>query len=119
MDIKQEDLIKFWTWCGFEMIHRRFERGYKAYSCYWQYPDGQQQPELPELELSVIYNYAIPKLQKTGYTIELIALRHDNILAIITDKSRNIIGDEKANTPTEALYNAILKVIDNGVKHGQ
>ena len=92
MDIKQKDLIKFWTWCGF------------------------LQQALPQaLDLNNIYRYAIPKLQDKDYLITLNSWANKTWRATIKHPYRKGFYND-AKTPTEALYQAILKVIDNEVK---
>jgi hypothetical protein len=100
MDIKQEDLIRFWTWCGLNY--------------------AQWIPRVPEPDLNNLYQYAIPKLQDKGYMIELTA--YDNVgfygeigfEAIIKHPNyKGNLFDEEADNPTEALYKAIMEVIKN------
>ena len=94
MNIKQEDLIRFWNWVGLNFKYSR----------------------APELELDLIYRYAIPKLQKEGLAVTLIAYAGSRFNArIIVSSFRNLqeLANESADSPTEALYNAILKVIEN------
>ena len=95
MDIKQEDLIRFWTWVGLNFKYSR----------------------APELELDLIYRYAIPKLQKEGYATELTAHEHKGFKVRIAHIIRPNFYQTESDSPTEALYNAIMKVIDNEVKH--
>ena len=85
MDIKQEDLIKFWTWCG--CFHHR------------------------SIDLNLIYKYAIPKLNSKNMVVTLIIF--DGCRCLIHVLENGYIYSWDAPTPTEALYNAIMKVIDN------
>ena len=123
-DIKQEDLIKFWAWCGWTQYptgrdHFHYEQTKKVMD--WIAPRGHfgNMGYLPRLELTEIYEYAIPKLQKEGLAVTLIAYAGSRFNArIIVSSFRNLqeLANESADSPTEALYNAILKVIDNKVK---
>ena len=95
MDIKQEDLIRFWNWVGLNFKYSR----------------------APELELDLIYRYAIPKLQKEGILIELSPVRYKGFtVKTISANGYSSLSLEIYDSPTEALYNAIMKVIDNEVK---
>jgi len=124
MDIKQEYLIKFWKWCGFTQHPEgrknfHYEQTKKVMD--WIAPKGHfgNAGHLPRLELTEIYEYAIPKLQNMGLAITLIAFEESGFnVRIVTVVPRTLteLADERANTPTEALYNAIMKVIDNEVK---
>jgi hypothetical protein len=112
MDIKQEDLIRFWTWVGYSY----------RYSS-WHEPNDFRlaggKLSLPEITLDSLYKYAIPKLQNMGLAITLIAFEESGFNArIITVVPRTLqeLANERAETPTEALYQAIMKVIDNEVK---
>ena len=121
MDIKQEDLIRFWTWCGWTQYpearsHWHYEQTKKVMD--WTAPKGHygNLGYLPRLELTEIYEYAIPKLQNMGLAITLIAFEESGFnVRIVTVVPRTLteLADERANTPTEALFNAIMKVIEN------
>jgi hypothetical protein len=55
-----------------------------------------------------------------GLAITLIAFEESGFNArIITVVPRTLqeLANERADSPTEALYNAIMKVIDNEAKH--
>ena len=118
MDIKQEDLIRFWTWCGWTQYpvgrdHFHYEQTKKVMD--WIAPKGHfgNIGYLPRLELTEIYEYAIPKLQKEGILIELSPVRYKGFTAkTINANGYSSLALKVYDTPTEALYNAILKVID-------
>ena len=93
----------------------------KDTSGYYKIPafkNGDGWQELPELTLDNIYEYAIPKLQDKGYSITLVAYERNEFGCGIFDEIHDVSITEidRADSPTEALYNAILKVIDNKVK---
>jgi hypothetical protein len=92
MNIKQEDLVRFWTWCGF---------------------DAHAFPQ--EFSLDLIYQYAVPRLQDKGYSITLIAYERNEFGAGIFDEVHDVSMTEinRCDSPTEALFNAIMKVIEN------
>ena len=107
MDIKQEDLIKFWTWFGFR---RRLSASENPH--YWQHINGYAISELPEITLNNIYEYAIPKLQDKGYMVKLVALEHKGFYVEIEDVIiSEIVAEQESDNPTEALYKAIMEVI--------
>jgi hypothetical protein len=104
MDIKEQDLIKFWTWCGFKTIYGRY------YGI--TYPNGKD-GGIPQLNLDNLYRYAIPKLQEKGYNVVLTAYGHSGfVVDILSIHTVDVVAIVKSNSPTEALYNAIMKVID-------
>ena len=115
MDIKQEDLIRFWNWVGCE--RKPHPLAFDDDGKMWLYPDGFYMPNLPVLDLNNIYRYAIPKLQKEGYATELTAYEHKGFKVRIAHIIRPNFYQTESDSPTEALYNAIMKVIDNEVKH--
>jgi hypothetical protein len=110
MDIKQKDLKILWKWCG--LVEQ--ETG----SWYEDKIGGYYSVKMPTLTLDHLYKFAIPKLQKEGYAVDLTAFEHSGfratIINMIVFKANHL--EASADTPTEALYNAILKVIDNEVK---
>lgn len=120
MNIKEQELIKFWTYFGW--VYRRSNPNH-----FKDNPEAQERDmawyhlsydvgfhKSPPFDLDSIYCYAIPKLQDKGYSVELLAYECKGFRAVI----QNVIHEEIHFTvindnPTEALYNAILKVIDN------
>ena len=109
MDIKQEDLIKFWTWCG--LVEQ--ETG----SWYENKIGGKYiSATMPTLTLDHLYKFAIPKLQKEGKYIYLIAVDNKGFVCNIEGLLGARMAQTESDSPTEALYNAIMKVIDNEVK---
>lgn len=125
MDGKEQDIIKLWTWCGFTQYPEgrknfHYEQTKKVMD--WIYPKGHYgMGRLPRLGLSEIYEYAIPKLQDKGYWISLIAYEHNGFQAKIADTFNDefLIADSlitaESDNPVEALYNAIMKVIDKEI----
>ena len=115
----KEDIVRLWTWCGW--IYRESNPNHpqmknSPYGMGWFHlqDKGQGLANIPPLSLDYIYAYAIPKLQEKGYSIELIAFEHKGFRVAIFDQvhAREFpLGI--ADTPTEALLNAIMKVIDN------
>jgi len=107
LDIKQEDLIRFWLHFGFRMV---------SGGNWCESPDriGYIR-KLPQPDLNNLYRYAIPKLQKEGKIVRLTAFECSGFSAEITSVSDNfpLIKHSVSDSPTEALYTAILKVIDN------
>jgi hypothetical protein len=109
-DKLDKDLIKFWQWCGFEKEKLHKLDGNFIY----QKELGEAWLGLP-LCLDTIYKYAIPKLQNNGYTIELFAYEQDGFKVVIEHIIKETRKQIKVQnfSPTNALYNAITKVIDN------
>ena len=112
MDIKQEDLIRFWNWVGCE--RKPHPLAFDDDGKMWLYPDGFYMPNLPVLDLNNIYRYAIPKLNSKNMAVTLIIF--DGCRCLIHVLENGYIYSWDSSTPTEALYNAIMKVIDNEVK---
>lgn len=119
MNIKQEDLIRIWTWCGFTQYptgrkNFHYEQTVKVMD--WIAPKGHygNMGYLPRLELTEIYEYAIPKLQDKGYFIALIAYEHKGFKVNVSHITNNDAQfSVESDNPTEALYSAIMKVIDS------
>ena len=115
MNIPQDDLIKFWTWCGFTQYPQgrknfHYEQTFKVMD--WIYPKGHYgMGYLPQLELTEIFTYAIPKLQENGYNLQLDS-RGNKFHAIIFNSNEKRMGLGIADNPTEALYKAIMEVIN-------
>jgi hypothetical protein len=115
MNIKRSDKLKLWLFCGFELNRLQYTDGDYQYNL-----DAHLWKALP-ISLDTLYQFAIPKLQKEGYGVELATrfgladFRATIIPKVIIGNFENLIN-EFANTPTEALYNAIMKVIENEVK---
>jgi hypothetical protein len=111
MDIKRSDKLKLWLFCGFELNRLQYTDGDYQYNL-----DAHLWKALP-ICLDTLYQFAIPKLQKEGYCVTLIAHTLGRFEVIISRLTNGInTSNEWGDTPTEALYNAILKVIDNEVK---
>ena len=123
MDIKQEDLIKFWTWVfGKDKIeiHKSdwtVPRLYIYHRTTWNEEDKEWNidPIEPIPDLNALYKYTIPKLQDKGYDTILESHLKDFNASIINrlNDYYTTISASTADTPTEALYNAIMKVIEN------
>jgi hypothetical protein len=115
MDIKEQVLIKFWTWCGYHI------KKIKGEGLWYGLPNEKHCDRYgtPELTLDIIYKLAIPKLQEKGYWVSLIAYEHNGFKAKIADTINDefLIADSlittESDNPTEALYNAIMEVIEN------
>jgi len=108
MDIKEQDPIKFWTWCGFEKDKLR-----KIDGSYHYLKEPLLWLALP-LCLDTIFQYAIPKLQEKGYNLHLDS-RSSKFFAVIFNSSEKRMGLGISDNPTEALYNAIMKVVNKDV----
>jgi hypothetical protein len=107
-DTKLKDLKRFWTWCGLA----------EQASGSWYTDDGEYvYAETPPLELNYIYRYAIPTLLKDGYTVELIATEECFTANIFYVDGR--LSNATSESPAEAIFNAILKIINNEVKREQ
>jgi hypothetical protein len=113
MDIKEQDLIKFWAWCGYHI------KKIKGEGLWYGLPNEKHCDRYgtPELTLDIIYKLAIPKLQEKGYTIQLTAMEQGSFRVMIFNMTNDTNdATEFADNPTEALYNAIIQVINKEVK---
>ena len=118
MNIRQEDLIKFWTWCGFKQITHAQEypdisTNHPESVVRWLFPNNDKDYRLPGLDLNNLYEFAIPELQKEGYSVDLTA-SEECFTANIWTKDGGL-SNEVSTSPTEALFNAIMKVIEKDV----
>jgi hypothetical protein len=127
MDIKQEDLIRFWTWCGWELKQEDVIDASKTKVTIKSAWRNGIETQFPDLDLNSLYCYAIPKLQKANYMLYFNAYTEKGFYIAIEqtlkdtkwyqDTWKSIVEfDTDAADPTNDLYNAILKVIDNEVK---
>lgn len=119
MDIKQEDLIRFWTWCGFKENPDKsklwnYDGKFKETNHWWIAPTGKNYVDLPQPTLDNLYQYSIPKLQDKGYFVALIAYEHKGFKVNISHiTNENAQFSIESDSPTEALCNAIMKVVNN------
>jgi hypothetical protein len=115
MDIKQEDLIKFWTWCGF------VRDGVGIWHC----PNKIDEigKATPKLDLNNLFKYAVPKLLEKNYELQLLAYTTKGFYISIEltivgakcyqDSWKSIAEfDTDALDPSVDLFTAIMKVID-------
>ena len=116
MDIKQQT-DKLWNWCGFEYHWYPITCGGVSKQRGWYLNGKFRCANKPHKNLDNFYRFAIPKLQKEGYTINLMAYNEGKFLVVIRNmQTHRDIAVEDADSPTEALYNAIMKIIDNEEK---
>jgi hypothetical protein len=126
MDIKQEDLVKFWTWFGFLPItyaqeYPEISTNHPGDIVMWLYPDKDKNYHLPNIDLNNLYQYALPNLEYFEVSGQLYLHSHLACCAMVRTfagkpQKDTVGGIEKlasGNTPTEALYNAIMKVVNN------
>jgi hypothetical protein len=112
--MNEQELIKFWTWCGFTYHSNN--------NCvpHWEKPDSSlfSLKSNPKITLDNLYRYAIPKLQDKGYQIDIVCFEHKGFSVAILDvcKDTNILVEIRSDNLVEALFNAILKVIDKETK---
>ena len=112
----QEQLKKFWEWCGLDLKHR-FEVADVGISicskCGTTKPALLKLCSAPSLTLDNLFKYAVPKLQDMGYQIDIVCLEHKGFSVspfnVITS-SNNII-EEKNDKLVLALFWAIWEVI--------
>ena len=108
MDIKRSDKLKLWLFCGFELNRLQYTDGDYQYNL-----DAHLWKALP-ICLDTLYQFAIPKLQKEGILIELSPVRYKGFTAKTINANGYSSPELKIyDTSTEALYNAIMKVIEN------
>lgn len=108
-EINQKELQEFLEWCG-----------WTNNGCYWfepiefggnRYaPYGDQYNQIPPIDLNNLFKYAVPKIIEKNCYIQL----NTNNLWICEIWEREVIGRNathiaEAETPTQALYQAIQK----------
>jgi hypothetical protein len=114
MQVKQEDLDKFWAWCGWELKQEEIIDASKRKVTMRSAWRNGIETQFPDLDLNSIYKYAIPKLQKEGYTIDLTASEECFTANIFYKDGR--LSNDASDSPAKALFNAIMKVIENATK---
>jgi hypothetical protein len=126
MEITQEELKRFWEWCGFK-YHTYPEHWYlgkiEIYGTRWITPDGKYALlDVPILNLDNLFEYAVPKIRGLKYPIidEIcFGKEDDKDLAMIiwwtgkpkTDTYGCGVFSGKGNSEKEALFRAIQEVI--------
>jgi hypothetical protein len=113
MDREQTD--KLWNWCGFEYHWYPITFGGVSKQCGWYLNGKFRCANKPHYNLDNLNRYAIPKLNSKNMAVTLIIFY--GCRALIHVLENGYIYSWDAPTPTEALYNAIMKVIDNEAKH--
>lgn len=99
MNIDVTDKKRFLKWCGARVYGNMFtfDNGGGSFSIpFWQ-PD-----------LDFIFRHAVPKLEEC----HLITFRQDEYYSIA--KLNGKVEDATDKDPAQALFKALLKVIDNG-----
>ena len=103
--IEQKDLKRFWEWC----------RIYKGQDGWWNYPDCQRRRNKPPLDLNSLFRWAVPKLE--DWSIARTERNDGEFLpcadVAITEDGKWYYGHEYADDPAEAIFRAILTVIDH------
>ena len=106
-----EQVKKFWGWCGFRVALGKL---------YW-YPDKESSParRLPPIDLNNLFKYAVPKLEKS---VRAITIYPPVIDPPVCDKCyveltlcNGQIIESFENTPALALFWAIWEVIEGEV----
>jgi len=112
----QEQIKKFWEWCGFRRV--------KDSESYWQDPIDSFHTSLglPEINLNNLFRYAVPKLMDDGISYLDIQVRRNIVpnegfrityhAEIYSDSGR---GTKYGNSkdPAVALFLAIWEVIND------
>lgn len=117
-EITQEEIRKFWEWCG-----------WKYKSCYdattacgldwgWQPPnitEGNYQTEMPPITLDNLFRYAVSKLQDKGYQIDITCFECDgfNVGVLNVCHITDIVSELQDKDPAVALFRAIQEVMRN------
>ena len=103
----QEQVEKFWRWCGFE---DKWEDTRRLYLVQWQYPDGQKRAKLPTLNLNSFFKWAVPKLAMYEVNSYNQGDCHDAWVALDSDGKTWTAACDK--DPALALFWAIYKVME-------
>lgn len=121
----EEQITKFWEWCGFKYVrvdtipwHKKPE-DYQTNIWYannhWVYPDGSRNKDCPSIDLNNIFKWAVPKLERNNL-YNYIHFGFDKSCPEITTVQLTFqdkllgVGDSK--DPALALFWAIWRVID-------
>ena len=117
----EEQLQEFWEWCGFRQLPRgnkayHFERGTKVMN--WL-PPGETETwksvdYLPYLDLNNLFQYAILKLKRIGYSYELVEWNEGQHKAIINKLCKGWAETYTTSVdknPALALFWAIWEVV--------
>ena len=124
--MKQEDIKELWEWCEFEYSHSARRKNFFTGSLgrmvkFYVYRNGEIS-DLPKLTLDNLFKYAVPKLEEVGgRRLEEIHLYPESSawlceLDMVQVEDRYSpecckIESSKEENPTEALAQAILKVL--------
>lgn len=97
MTEEQEEIRKFWEWCGVAKIKRG-----------WKFPNGDVLIDVdPPITLDNLFKYAVPKLN----SMELTYQTPDRYTALARQHTEKWFSDKD---PAQALYQAIREVMKNG-----
>ena len=105
----QEQLKKFWEWCGFKWIidiHSNYWSETQDYS-HWKNPDGKD-CKFPDITLDNLFKYAVPKLVR--YKLECADMMNKTHRATFWTGATTYV-EVDSNKPELALFWAIYSVI--------
>ncbi len=111
----QERIKRFWEWCGFR-TEQYFDGN--SYCTHYLEPDGKEQFRgYPPIDLNNLFQYAMPKLIRQGFSISLYYLigahKEDSTgeqwVAAIHDDESNVAIYQHSSNPALAFFWAIYK----------
>ena len=117
--IEQKDLERFWKWCGFREatcylpnVWLRPDDAVSGTISWADWPDYR----LPPIDLNSLFKWAVPKLYAINHYYELLQWNTNKHKVVINKKTVEwtaTVATSVADTPEEALFRAILAVIDH------
>jgi len=128
MKPNEEQIKEFWEWCEFKW--RTYASAYagevimKVHDATWVHPDGETHFNLPPIDLSNLFKYAVPRLNEKGCCVTLQAYGQKGHLAFVSesvfpqrgsdgyDPYFKRIAEYEDEDPAIALFWAIYKVMD-------
>jgi hypothetical protein len=114
-EITQEEIKKFWEWCGFEPI------SHLGQIVSWRYPNKDRRAYLPQITPNSLFKYAVPKLLKDDKYPQLTEIILDPLEGWTVYLRYRSLHDDGCvereevsithSTPAIALFRAIQEVI--------
>jgi hypothetical protein len=122
----QEEIKKFWEWCGFHNdgitgTHGA-DNGVEYFKPFWYSLTEELYMELPPINLNKLFKYAVSKLERENRYHNIVFGFDRTCPEIKTVQvifGNNVIGAGESKDPALALFWAIYEIIKEGEKNNE